>query len=183
MTFLCPYTNLRLEAWKALREHTGHRALFRSVAGDAHDYACLVTEWWERGSDFALVEHDIVIRADVVEAFETCPEPWCAFPYEWTTNIGPALGCTRFRSALMKERPEAARMALREAPHFRQFGWYLTERALEGHHPHLHLPCVEHLNEEQRLQENPITKGWSVQQHLEHLGYALASDKLTAVHQ
>ena len=70
-------------------------------------------EWWERGESFAVVEHDVVCRPDVIEGFETCPEPWCVHPYtpicheacmEAWANM---LGCTRFSTELIQACPDA----------------------------------------------------------------------------
>lgn len=75
----------------------------------ARAYHDLLSELWAAGEDFCLVEHDIEIRADVLPAFESCPEPWCTFPYLGRPYkhypvpvLRVALGCTRFRSEFLK---------------------------------------------------------------------------------
>jgi hypothetical protein len=88
-------------------------ALRVDVSAGPDAYWGALGEWWARGEDFAIVEHDVVIRPDVVEAFDACPEPWCVFGYtpicheaclEAWANM---FGCTRFRAELMAELPDA----------------------------------------------------------------------------
>lgn len=68
---------------------------------------------WEQRESFATLEHDIICRSDIVEAFESCPEPWCTYGYaemchpECREAWANALGCTRFRAELMVKVPEA----------------------------------------------------------------------------
>lgn len=69
--------------------------------------------WWARGESFAVIEHDVVCRPDVVEGFEDCPEPWCIHGYDPYCHIEcreawrNALGCTRFRRELIEAVPDA----------------------------------------------------------------------------
>ncbi len=83
------------------------------VSADDDAYWRVMCEWWERGESFAVVEHDVVCRPDVVEQFNSCPEPWCVFGYtpichqaclEAWANM---LGCTRFSAELIATCPDA----------------------------------------------------------------------------
>src|SRR5690242_16929872 len=83
------------------------------VSGDKHAYRRTLAQWWTRGETFMVLEHDVVCRPDVVEQFESCPEPWCLFSYDnmccepcreaWRNM----LGCTRFRAELIAAVPDA----------------------------------------------------------------------------
>jgi len=87
-------------------------AEFYGVAVD-DGYWFLLDEFWRAGEDFAVIEHDIEIRADVLPAFEACRSPWCTFGYptydDFQGNPSRAtlsLGCVRFRSELMRLGPD-----------------------------------------------------------------------------
>lgn len=104
-------------------------AEWHDVSADDHAYWRLLVEAWEQaaadGSDLMILEHDVVCRPDVLEQFDTCPEPWCVVGYSdcchpepWVDGLGVEhescreawanmLGCTRFRSELMAACPDA----------------------------------------------------------------------------
>jgi len=181
MRWLCPFTELQPLTRDALLEHAreGDEVTFVNVSHSARAYPIAVQELWEQARDFAVVEHDIVIRDDVAAAFHDCPEPYCAFPYEWTTNIGPALGCTRFRGLFTYEHRQAIYQASGHS--WRQFDYALMRDALRGCAPHLHLPRVHHLNDAQKLVD-PFA-GWSLATHLAAMGYQIDDpDRLTATY-
>jgi hypothetical protein len=76
-------------------------------------YFDTVAALWSGGEDFMLIEHDIEIRAGVVEELAACPEPWCLFPFpgpgfsaEGGNLLTISLGCTRFRSELLAAQPD-----------------------------------------------------------------------------
>ena len=106
---------------------------------------------WARRETFALLEHDVVCRPDVVRAFEECPEPWCAFGYsdichpECMEAWANTLGCTRFREEILDLVPDA----LSSIPDGER-GWLnLCDRIGErlraaGFTHHWHHPPVEH---------------------------------------
>lgn len=122
--------------------------------GDETAYPKLIAEYWSQKQDFAVIEPDIVIREDVAVEFQTCPEIYCCYPYAWLTNVGPALGCTRFRKELLEEHPDIMSNVLRQGIGWRQTDVVLMRHELaraRGIQPHVHLPQVEHLNERKRL--------------------------------
>lgn len=139
----------------------GHDEIrLRYVGDDDHAYGRILLEAWECwGDDLAIVEPDIVIDRSVVAGFHSCPEPYCCYPYAMTTNIMPALGCTRFSLPFREQYPNAVREALElpggyGAGHFRSVDVCLQRYVLAreyGIQPHVHLPAVTHLNEKQAL--------------------------------
>lgn len=89
-------------------------AIWVDVSGSDIAYYGAMCDWWSRGETFAVIEHDIECRPDVIEAFNTCTEPWCMFGYaemchpECMEAWRNAIGCTRFRSELIAAVPDAA---------------------------------------------------------------------------
>lgn len=164
MIWLCAYTaaGVYSETFTALEEHVpdGDAVRLIDVGPDAYLYGRLLGECWDYQSDLAVVEQDIVIRADVADAFASCEHDYCCFPYAWTTCVGPALGCTRFRKEFLARYPDAMRDALATPSsyglpgYWKQLDVFLMRRILRDQHgeqPHVHLPPVEHLNPEQAL--------------------------------
>jgi hypothetical protein len=135
------------------------------VSADDTAYYRALRRWWSYGEDFAVIEHDVICRPDVVEQFDACPEPWCTFGYDniccpgcqeaWANQ----LGLTRFRAEVMEKCPDA----LTSIPPELQ-GWHnlcdhlagnkingtdtptLREGSLRaaGFTHHFHYPAVEH---------------------------------------
>lgn len=156
-----PFTDLKAETRRALIDHAhGHELDFVHLDDPEYGYGRLLQAVWAEAETFAIVEHDIVVNPDTIPGFDSCPEPYCAAPYAWTTQVGPALGCTRFRAELLERIPDAVDEAVAlpsawgEPGHFRQLDVYLMRRVLRDRHglqPHVHLPPVEHLNPKQAL--------------------------------
>lgn len=143
----------RVSVWKHWhRPNETH--YIRINPNDPFHYGNTLADYWKQGESFAVFEPDIVIREDVAQAFINCPEPYCAFPYEWLTNIGPALGCTRFRSELITAYPDAVKDALSKNISWNQLDVVLMRHILLRKHrqqPHVHLPPVKHLNPKKKL--------------------------------
>ena len=181
MKLVVPYVSLRQETYRATRYYPGVQFVY---VGDSETaYSELVCELWARGESFAIVEHDIVVAPTMLDRFASCPEPFCAHPYEWSeSHLGPALGCNRFSSDFLREFPKAAEQAASiPGPlgpgSWRQFDYWLTRTVLEDHYgqvPHLHLPPVVHLNKAKQLL--PIYKAMPLSMHLRHVGYELSED-------
>lgn len=124
---------------------------------DPNDYEAywrVLTEWWERGQDFLVVEHDVEPVAGTFSSMDECPSTWCSSPYEIDTGVKVlALGCTRFRSELMEAYPEA----LRDAGEIQNDSVSLPKRHYKRldtriasvlhakrYHCHAHIPAVHH---------------------------------------
>jgi hypothetical protein len=124
--------------------------------------------WWTKAfktkTAVATFEHDVVLRPDVVEAFEDCPEPWCVFPYDDVCQNGTSwaprmedwrnqLGCTRFRAELVAAVPDAldgVPIANSGVPIAIGWDWHSASDGLgnalraKKYTHHWHYPAVEH---------------------------------------
>lgn len=115
--------------------------------GERHDaYRELLEECWADGRAFLLIEHDIEIRAGVVEELEACPEPWCSFAYAigWPPGlIDSSLGCTRFSAELLAATPSLiSDLPVRD---WRRLDCEINPRLrTAGYAPHVHEPAVKH---------------------------------------
>jgi hypothetical protein len=149
MRVVCPFTDLWPETEAALRQYAPH-AEFIDVSGSVYAYWELLRDLWAEGRDFLVVEHDVVIRAGVIDELESCPEWFCAFAYPYRAIpsadieiLKAPLGCTRYRSQLMVKRPEL----FAGAPlHWEKLNALVEVSLLRGAVclPHTHLPPVAH---------------------------------------
>jgi len=103
-----------------------------------------------RGSQsLAIVEPDIVVRPDVIDAFLNRPDPYVCFPYALLTEVAPALGCTRFSNEFIREHPTLIDEAVAMNVSWRQLDVVIQRKLLVGKYgiqPLVLLPPVEHLN-------------------------------------
>lgn len=121
---------------------------------DPRAYGRYLAQHWGITDSLAIIEPDIVVRPDVLDAFFNCPEPYCAFPYDLLTDCMCALGCTRFSADFIAKYPSLMREAVGENVSWFQFDIVVQRKLLVdryGEQPHVHLPKVEHLNEAKRL--------------------------------
>jgi hypothetical protein len=151
-----PPDGLRQETLDALEEFWQPKALYLYEIEKANEFAYgeILAGHWRMGEDMFIVEPDIVIRPDVVEAAILCGCEYGCFPYPWLTDIGPALGCTWFKSSFIRRYPEAMDEVLAEGVSWRQLDVVLMRHRLardRGEQPHVHLPPVVHLNERKQL--------------------------------
>lgn len=116
--------------------------------GTRHDaYRELLEEAWAARESFLVVEHDIEIRAGLVEELDACPEPWCAAPYVVGSDpngfIESSLGCTRFSAELLRDAPQIiSGLPVRD---WRRLDCEISPRLrTAGYEPHVHLPAVLH---------------------------------------
>jgi hypothetical protein len=123
-------------------------------ADDPTAYHHLLAGAWARGGDLLIVEHDMVVHADVLPQFEDCPEIWCGFEYLVDTCPVVALGCTRFRAELLTAEPDLFESVglisddgFPHAKHFLRLDARMdAELRRRGHAAHKHLPRVQHLH-------------------------------------
>ncbi len=104
-----PYTAVH----PATAESAPRDAVWIDVSNSDIAYYVALLDIWKRGETFALLEHDVLCRPDIIQEFEDCPEPWCLYGYDsmchpqcqeaWRNQ----LGCTRFRSELIAVVPDA----------------------------------------------------------------------------
>lgn len=158
MKLVVPFTDLRAETYRATRDWPGVRYVY--VGDDDYAYGRLLREVWAEGQTICIVEHDILPWPGALEQLAGCDHDYCAFPYPWTTTVGPAMGCTKFSADFLLTYPHAVEIATRipsnygEPGHWKQLDVWLQAAVLRdfyGEQPHCHLPPVAHLNEAQAL--------------------------------
>ena len=122
-------------------------AVWVNVASSPNSYYGALARIWARGETFAILEHDVICRPDVIDAFESCPEPWCCFGYHDVHDelFGDMLGCTRFRAEVLETVPDALSSLPEEG-----WDWHCVCDGLgrnirtAGFTHHLHRPPVVH---------------------------------------
>lgn len=126
-------------------------AVWADVTGSPIAYFALLLAVWSLGESFALLEHDVVCRPDVIAAFEECPEPWCTYGYSDICHPGcmdawaNALGCTRFSGEAVRAVPDAVSAIPAD-----NWDWHNVCDGLganlraAGLKHHWHYPWVEH---------------------------------------
>lgn len=133
-------------------------AIWVDVSSSNVAYYAALNAIWEQGETFAVLEHDVVCRPDVIQSFEECPEPWCTYGYAdichpacqeaWRNQ----LGCVRFRKELI----DAVSLAMFSIPEG-NWDWHEMCNGLgdnlraAGFTHHWHEPWVEHHRETHRL--------------------------------
>lgn len=146
---------LREETLQAIHDHwLGEHRIHTIQPGDSTGYQRILTDYWEAQEDFCVIEPDIVINQNVSNALLTCDCGYGCFPYAWTTNIGPALGCTWFRQTFLQAYPDAMKQTAARGVTWRQLDVILMRHVLAKTHgcqPHIHLPEVQHLNPNKQL--------------------------------
>lgn len=104
MKVVCPFSKLKPETRAALK---GFRVDYVNVGHSITAYWELLSGLWRTGATFAVIEQDIVVNKDTIPNFARCKNLWCCAPYPYLGSPTYAgLGCTRFRSELMKAHPD-----------------------------------------------------------------------------
>lgn len=122
---------------------------------DDQAYWKLLKQYWAvcdwNVTDLMVVEHDIVIHPDVPKVFDHCPNPVCVFDYWIGGGYAYGLGCVRFRSSVIRDRPGAIETAgLRGRDdglgvgHWKRLDGYIWQTVGD---PCRHTPPVRHLHD------------------------------------
>jgi hypothetical protein len=101
---LCCYTFIHPRTVESLRLHAPGTE-FVGVVGDDFAYWREIKSRWNGEDSLTIIEHDIEIHEDVIGQFRSCPEPWCAFPYEVLARgnwLDQGIGCTKFSAELQR---------------------------------------------------------------------------------
>ncbi len=102
-----PYTRVDQDVTRAL-DATGCAWEPHDVSGDEEAYWRLLSTLWAAGKTFAIVEHDVVVRATTLEELRNCPSPWCSFQVPYVGGCAYAgLGCAKFDAELIRRHPDA----------------------------------------------------------------------------
>lgn len=152
---------LQQRTWVALEHHAAETCDIEMVELPAEDdraYGAELRDQWDEcvreSRALAIVEQDVVVRADVIEAFLNDPDDYVCFPYAWLTDVGPALGCTRFSAKFIRSYPNLIEEATWAGVGWQQLDVVIMRHLLArryGEQPKVLLPPVEHLNEKKQL--------------------------------
>jgi hypothetical protein len=135
-------------------EATGREIDWRHVGKADRDYFDLLSELWNEGEAFCIVEHDIVIHPTALDELDNCSHDWCGFPHEYMgCGLQWGLGCVKFGADLIARNPDAMlRVAvMSDATHDRRH-WCRLDAWLQGcilpnagETKHQHETVVRHL--------------------------------------
>ncbi len=174
----CPWTQIAPETREFL-DNCGPLVHYEYVGNDSLSYGRLIHKLWASKRAVIIIEHDVLPDKQAFLEMLDCDGDYCAIPYPWTTNIGPALGCTRFTADFRKTYSDAADIAASTT--WNQMDYMLMRVSLlrkHGQAPHLHLPPAQHLNPAQALV--PPWDSWTVEEHLVSLGWRIDEGGRTA---
>ena len=167
MRVVAPFVRFHPKATRALDSYASGAERV-PVGGSDSAYFELLSGLWRAREAFLLIEHDVEIRAGLVEEAANCPEPWCIWPYQrllpgphssWVDGAyGPgvallerSLGCTRFSRALLVREPDLMEsvpkvpIAWESRGHWRRLDDAIGHLlGLRGYSPHVHHPEVRH---------------------------------------
>lgn len=153
---LAPYTVAKQNpvARDLLIEHAPDEITWREIdPADDTAYSRILVDAWAEPGDLVIVEHDVGIRAGVIDELLACGQPWCGFEYAIGTQLLVCLGCTRFTSHLKTSLPGLMSTAASiddsgvKAGDWRRMDVRIAGR-LEalGHRRHVHSPPVDHMH-------------------------------------
>jgi hypothetical protein len=71
------------------------------IMTDDLSYSRLLTQLWNQGQSFILVEHDIIVWPGALAALSECSKLYCGYQYQISHRLGGTLGCTRFSKDLI----------------------------------------------------------------------------------
>jgi hypothetical protein len=104
ITLCCP-----VRFWPSCRdslaEHAPDAVIIPVAAEDSPGWWREISARWNGTEGLLLIEQDIAIHAGVVPEMETCPEPWCCFPFprpEAPTLQDRGIACTRFSASFQQ---------------------------------------------------------------------------------
>ena len=151
-----PYTAVHPET----RDAAPSGAAWVDVSLSPVAYYAALLDIWAAGETFAVLEHDVVCRPDVIAGLDACPEPWCLYGYadmchpECQEAWRNQLGCTRFRAELIRAVPDAVASIPRD-----MWDWHNVCDGLgenlraAGFTHHWHSPPVEHHRQTHKIKE------------------------------
>ncbi len=177
MRIVCPHAGPPYPETLLSLAASGYKVEYRDTSASDTAYAELVMELWRDGEGFVVVEADMAFPPEALHRLVKCERGLCAGVYPWSTNIGCALGFTKFGTSLL----ENVNVPNLHGIPYRQVDIAVLRLHLgQKHHrqPHLHLPPIRHLNEHQALR--PEFQHLTLAEHLDALGYQITEDGLHA---
>lgn len=123
---------------------------------DDYSYWREIKKQWTGEDDLLIIEQGEMIHESVIPQFESCPMPWCIFPFQiaqkgvWRYE---GLGCTRFRKELQKEISVSNIKEINGGKWIHVEGMLLEACKEYGYSAHAHYPGVIHHHPGQDLCE------------------------------
>lgn len=102
MLIIVPYVSGMLQPKTA---RTPGAEFVELPASDPYAYWRLIKRLYEHGDDWCIIEQDIVITQEQLDALDTCTEPWCVYGYHRGGVVFAALGTLRLRREVMVAYP------------------------------------------------------------------------------
>jgi hypothetical protein len=157
MRIVVPFVKTAPGVLEALSD-TGHGYDAVYVGDSDSAYFDLLYELWSAGDGFIVVEQDVIVRPDTIDALLQCSMPWCMYPIPYLGSTYPGLGCVKFSESVLRQSPNAmARVAgmsdaTHPAKHWCRLDAWLQYRVLpqDGHERHIHQPPLGHYREDGR---------------------------------
>src|ERR1035437_518041 len=120
---------------------------------DDQSYWRLLCRYWKLGHAFVIVEQDVVPTREQIDTLWVCPEEWCAYPYDMNGIVSPALGCTKFGSALLERTAELPDAIMEPHRHWQSLdAMIIGELHRRRFAEHVHQPNVRHLHEPEKVE-------------------------------
>jgi hypothetical protein len=123
-----------------------------ALVGPGTEYHDLLSENWERGETFYVVEQDVVVWQGAIQQLEMCDHDWCSLPTMCHGRmISTTFGCVKFSKRLIAKNPGfwadiPTTWYHLDAGFADKIGWPWIK-------PHVHWPPATHLNEVQWADE------------------------------
>jgi hypothetical protein len=126
------------------------------VGGSDSDYFDLLERWWKSNVwNLIVVEHDIIVKPELIQELLDCPRAWCPCLYPFEQHWLFGLGCTKFTKEIRQATPwlfdEIATMTggrHHPAKHWCALDAHmqnlLSARSGETSHPHNRQDLIEH---------------------------------------
>jgi hypothetical protein len=150
-----PYTRRRNEVAQPLAEQ-GYDVVFCDVSGSDEAYWEMLHKLWAQGRTFVVVEHDVIVRAGVIDELVNCEHPWCSFQVPYVGRLYAGLSCAKFTAALIARYPHAldriAGLSDEDHPpkHWCRIDSHLQAYVLNpgGETMHVHGPPLTHIRDD-----------------------------------
>lgn len=149
MRVVVPYTHIAAATASALTATDW--PIEASYVGASYEaYWELLAGLWQDGETFAIVEHDIVVRPDTLDALQDCPHEWCSYGAPYYNGVYHGMGCVKFSAGLIARHPRALEQVAEYSDadhppkHWCRLDAWLQGRVLVSEYRHRHEEVLGH---------------------------------------